>query len=202
MRAYLIYKDKSLKGFKKLVNSGNSIFDKYRALASSFIRYAGSDLDKKINEYSTVIDVNAINLESVFPTNYRWLVSNKALKDYRSYLENLEDRITEFEGGKEDNLKIAVGVLFVRFVLITKIVETYLEAAVSLKKNGKDISNLTLDNIGIGKSVLKYFQDLNTLGSKTVDDWLNYKADPVTAKYFYSSMKRILSILIGSDSIY
>lgn len=199
MRSYVLYKDKSVKGFKRLTNSGNSIYDKYRSLATSFIRYAGSDLDTKLSSYGKEIDMNSINLESIFPTKYRWLVSNAALKSSREYLESLESRITEFEGGKEDNLKILVGVLFVKFVLITKLVETYMEAAVSLKRSGENISNLTLENIGIGKSVLKYFDHFEDLNSKTLDDWLNYKADPVTAKYFYSSMKRILSVLIGEE---
>ncbi len=201
MRAYIVYKDKSVKGFKRLINSGNSIFDKYRTLATQFIRYAGSDLDANLSAYDAILDINTINLESVFPTKYRWLVSNKALKDSREYLESLESRITEFGGGKEDNLKILVGILFVRFVLVTKLVETYLEAAASLKKSGADVSTLTLNDIGIGKSILKYFDDFQDLGSKTLDDWINYNADPVTAKYFYSSMKRILSVLMGDDAV-
>ena len=200
MRSYILYKDKSVKGFKRLVNSGNSIFDKYRSLATSFIRYSGSDLDTKLSSYSSDIDINSINLESVFPTKYRWLVSNASLKNSREYLESLEDRITEFEGGKEDNLKILVGTLFIKFVLITKLVETYMEAAVSLKKSGKDVSSLTLEDLGIGRSVLKYFDNFQDLSSKTLDEWLNYKADPVTAKYFYSSTKRILSVLLGEEN--
>ena len=201
MRAYILYKDKSVKGFKKLINSGNSIFDKYRTLATSFIRYAGSDLDTNLSSYDAVLDINGINLEQVFPAKYRWLVSNSALKNSRDYLISLENRITEFEGGKEDNLKILVGLLFVKFVLITKLVETYLEAATALKKSGADVSNLTLEDIGIGKSVLKYFDDFQELGSKTLDDWLKYKSDPVTAKYFYSSMKRVLAVLMGEDAV-
>lgn len=200
MRSYILYKDKSVKGFRRLVNSGNSIFDKYRSLATSFIRYAGSDLDTKLSSYNVDIDINSINLEAVFPTKYRWLVSNAALKNSREYLESLEDRITEFEGGKEDNMKILVGTLFIKLVLITKLVETYMEAAVSLKKSGKDVSGLTLEDLGIGRSVLKYFDNFQDLSSKTLDDWLNYKADPVTAKYFYSSTKRILSVLLGEEN--
>jgi hypothetical protein len=200
MRSYILYKDKSVKGFKRLINSGNSIFDKYRSLATSFIRYAGSDLDTQLSVYAKEIDINSIALESVFPTKYKWLVSNVALKNSRTYLESLESRITEFEGGKEDNLKILVGILFIRFVLVTKLVETYLGAAVALKKSGKDVSKLTLSDIGIGKSSLKYFDNFQELGSKTIDDWINYQVDPVTARYFYSSMKRILSVLVGDDS--
>lgn len=202
MRAYVLYKDKSVKGFKRLmVSGGSSLFDKYKSMANSFIRYAGSDLDENLSSYDAVLDLNSINLEQVFPTEYRWLVSNQALKNSREYLETLETRITEFEGGKEDNLKMLVGVLFVRFVLVTKIVETYLAVATAMKKNGKDVSNLKLVDVGIGKSVLKYFDGMEDLCSKTIDEWLNYDADVVVAKYFYSSMKRVLSVLLGNDSI-
>ena len=198
MKAYILYKDKSVKGFKKLINSGGSIFDKYRTIAVQFIHYASGDLDKKLKEYDTELDLNSINLESVFPANYKWLVSNVAMKDAREYLLSLEKRITEFEG-KEDNLKMLVGILFVRFVLITKIIDTYLQMAVSLKRNGKDVSNLDLSDIGIGKPVLKYFDNFKDLGSKTIDEWLAVNIDPTTSKYFYSSMKRILKILTGND---
>lgn len=201
MRSYVLYKDKSVKGFKRLIVSGGGIFDKYKALATSFIRYAGSELDENLSVYNAELDINSIDLERIFPTKYKWLVSNIALKNSREYLESLEKRITEFEGGKEENLKLLVGILFLKFVLITKIVEIYLGAAVSMKKNGKDVSNLTLNDVGIGKSTLKYFDGLEELCSKTIDEWLNYNADPVSSKYFYSSMKRILSVLAGNDSV-
>lgn len=199
MRAYVLYKDKSIKGFKKLLNSGGSIFDKYRPLATSFIRYAGGDFDKNLAEYDALLDLNSIRLEDIFPKTYKWMVSDVSLKNIRNYLLSVESRITEFEGGKEDNLKILVGLLFLRFVLLTKIVETYLVTVSEMKKGGMDISNVTLQDIGIGKSLLKYFNILNDFDNKSVDDWIAYKSDPATAKYFYSSMKRILAILSGNN---
>lgn len=195
MRAYLLYKDKSVKGFKRLMTGGGAVFDKYKAMAVSFIRYAGSDLDKKFAEYDTVIDLNSIHLEDIFPKKYKWLVSDMALKTLREYTKNLNDRSTEFQGGKEDSFKIVVGLTFLRFVLVTKIVETYLDTIVDMKENNLPIDNIDLADIGIGKQVLKYFDILQELDAKTVDDWINYKADSATAGYFYSSMKRILSIL-------
>lgn len=199
MRAFVLYKDKSVKGFKKLVNSGDAIFDKYRTLATSFLRYASTDLDKNLALYDAELDINLINLEDVFPKKYKWLVSDLALKKERNYLNSVENRITEFEGGKEDNLKVLVGVLFLRFVLITKLVETYLAAASELKKGGEDVSSLSIRDIGIGNSVLKYFDVLEEYDNKSVDDWINAKIDSAAAKYFYSSMKRILSILLSTS---
>lgn len=201
MRAYVYYKDKSIIGFKRLVNSGGGIFDKYRTLAVSFIKYAGNDLDKNLAVYDAELDINSIRLEDIFPKNYKWFVSDVALKGLRGYLKSIEGRITEFEGGKEDNLKIMVGILFLRFVLLTKIVETYLTVASEMKKNGQDISNLTLKDIGIGKSLLKFFDVFHDYELKSVDDWLNGKIDVATANYFYSSMKRILTILTSTDII-
>lgn len=197
MKTYLLYKDRSVRSFKRLAGGGQ-VFDKYRSLATSFIRYAGTDLDNNLALYGNTLDIQSIRLEDVFPAKYRWLVRDVELRNSKDYLENLEQRIQEFQG-KEDNLKILVGVLFIKFVLITKIVETYLSSAVSLKENGVDISKIDTGDIGIGNSTLKYFDELQTISGKTIDEWLSYTADSVEAKYFYSSMKRILTILIGDD---
>lgn len=199
MRAFLVYKDKTAKGFRKITNSGSGIFDKYRTQAVAFLRYTVSDLDANLAEYNKEIDLNSIRLEDVFPVKYKWLVSDVALRQSRNYLETLETRITEFEGGKEDNLKILVGYLFLRYTLLVKIVETYLSSASNIKRAGGDITKLTLEEIGITKRVLKYFDGLQDLGNKSIDDWLAMKVDPTTAKHFYSSMKRILTILMSAD---
>lgn len=199
MRAYILYKDKSVKGFRRLVNSGGAVFDKYRALAVSFLRYASGDMDKNLATYDQDLDINSVRLENIFPKTYKWLVSDVALKQSREYLDSIESRITEFEGGKEDNLKLMVGVQFLKLVLVSKLVETYLAAASSMKKAGLNVSDLKLIDLGIGKSVLKYFDVLQEFDSKSVDDWLNYKSDPATANYFFSSMKRILSILTSNN---
>lgn len=201
MRAYILYKDKSVKGFRRLVNSGGGVYDKYRALAVSFLRYASGELDKNLAEYDKVLDLNSIRLENVFPKNYKWLISDATLKSDRAYLNSIESRITEFEGGKEDNLKLMVGVQFLKLVLLTKIVETYLSAAASLKSAGMEpkTGTLRLIDLGIGKSVFKYFDILQEFQNKSIDDWLNYKSDPATANYFFSSMKRILSVLTSNN---
>lgn len=200
MRAFLVYKDKTAKGFRKITNSGTGVFDKYRTLAVSFLRYTISDFDTNLAEYDQELDLNSIRLEEVFPVKYKWLVSDVALRQSRDYLKNLETRITEFEGGKEDNLKILVGYLFLRYVLLVKLVETYLSSASNIKKAGGKVNNLTMEELGITKRILKYFDGLQELGDKSVDDWLNLKVDPVTAKHFYSSMKRILTILMSTDA--
>jgi hypothetical protein len=199
MRAYILYKDKSIRGFKKLMNAGGGVFDKYRTQAVKFIRYASTELDTKIAEYDSVLgDVNSIDLENVFPKTYKWLISDKTLKAQKEYLKNLEGKITEFDG-KEDNLKILVGVQFLRLVLVTKIVEMYLATVSEMKANGQDISNVSLKDLGIGKSTLKYFDSFEKFQDKSIDDWLNYKADISTAGYFYSAMKRILMILEDTE---
>lgn len=197
MKTYLLYKDRSARVFKRMA-VGGQVFDKYRSLASSFIRYAGSDLDSNLALYGNTIDIENLKLENVFPPTYRWMVRDIELRSSKDYLENLESRVLEFQG-KEENLKILVGVLFIKFVLITKLVETYLASVVSLKENGVDISKVGMEDIGIGKTTLKYFDELAEISSKTIDEWLNYKADPVESKYFFSAMKRILTILTGDD---
>lgn len=199
MRAYLVYKDKSVKGFKHLINTGSGIFDKYRTLAVTFIRYTSTDLDTKLAEYDMELNLNGITLEQVFGNKYRWLVSDISFRTSRNYLKNIEERITEFEGGKEDNLKVLVGVLFLRFVIITKLVETYLGSLSAIKAAGGNIDNVKLSDIGISKQIMKYFAVLEDLGDKTIDDWLQMNIDPSAAKHFYSSMKRIMTILMSVD---
>ena len=200
MRAYVLYKDKTVKSFKKLINAEGSIFDKYRVFAIHFLKYAQNELDRNLAEYDSILDFNTLDLESVFPKKYKWLISNIALKNHRSYLKNLESRITEFEN-KEDNLKLLVGIQFLRFLIVTKIVETYLSASCELKKSGADVSKLTLSDIGINKRIMKWLDIFQEFDNKTVDDWLNLTVDYATASYFYSSMKRILSILTSADSV-
>jgi len=198
MKAYIVYKDKSEKSFRRLINAGSGIFDSYRTLATKFIRYSGSELDARLAEYDKDLEISSIKLEKVFPVKFRWLISDVSLRTSRNYLKTLEGRITEFQG-KEDNLKIMVGILFIKFVLITKLVETYCTAAISLKKEGNDVSNLNLEDIGIDNQLLKYFKDFEDLSSKSIDDWLNITVDQVTAKHFYSSMKRMLKILMSTN---
>ena len=160
----------------------------------TFTKYA-----TKLAEYDKELDLNSIKLEQVFPAKYRWLVSNTSLMSSRNYLKSLENRITEFQGGKEDNLKVLVGVLFLKFVLITKIIETYCTSAVNIKKSGGNINNLTLADIGINNQILKYYQVFEDIGDKSIDEWLNMTIDPAVARYFYSSMKRILKILMSTN---
>lgn len=199
MRAYLVYKDKTVKGFRRLINTGGGIFDSYRTLAVTFIRYANSDLDSKLAEYDNELSLEGIKLEQVFPAKYRWFISDVAFRTSRQYLKSIEDRITEFQGGKEDNLKVLVGFLFLKFVIITKLVETYCSAAVNIKKNGGNVDNLQLDDIGINNQILKHYQKFEDLSNKSIDDWIAMKIDPTAAKHFYSSMKRILKILISTN---
>jgi hypothetical protein len=199
MRAYLVYKDKSVKGFKHLINAGGGIFDNYRTLAVSFIRYASSDLDSKLAEYDKELMLNGIKLEQIFPSKYRWFVNDVSFRTSRQYLKSLEERITEFQNGKEDNLKLLVGVLFLRFVLITKLVETYCSSAVNIKKAGGNVDDLTFEDIGITNQILKHYVKFQDIGEKSIDDWLNMKVDQTAAKHFYSSMKRILKILMSTD---
>lgn len=198
MKAYILYKDKTIRGFRGLINSGGGIFDKYRTLAVTFLRYASSDLDSKLAEYDNEIDLDSIRLEQVFPTKYRWFVSDVAFKSLRQYIKSIEERITEFQG-KEDNLKILVGILFLRFLLITKLVELYCSSLVNIKKSGGDITGISLEDIGITNQILKHYVLFQDLGEKSIDDWINMKIDPTAAKYFYSSMKRICKILLSMN---
>lgn len=201
MKAYLMYKDKSAKGFKRLINAGSGIFDKYRTMAVSYIKYSTSELDEKFMEYDKVLDLNSITLENVFPTKYKWLISDKALKGSRDYLRSLEKRITEFENGKEDNLKILVGTLFIKYVFLNRVMEVYLGALYEKRKEGAIDENtlLSINDIGITNQVMKYYTLLHDLGDYTIDDWLNLTITADVSKKFYSTMKRVMQIIMSEE---
>lgn len=196
-----MYKDKSAKGFKRLINAGSGVFGKYRTFAVSYLKYSMSDLDVKFAEYDKVVDLNSIVLENVFPTKYKWLVSDKALRGYRDYLRSLEKRITEFENGKEDNLKVLVGILFIRYVLLNRLVEVYLSATYEMRKSGALAENVFLDlgDVGISNQVMKYYMILKDFGDRSIDDWLKVTIPEDEAKRFYSTMKRVMQLVVAEE---
>nr|DAQ48212.1 MAG TPA: hypothetical protein [Bacteriophage sp.] len=199
MKGYLIYKEKTTKELKKLLSSGDAIFGKYRPQAIAFIKYLHSDFDNHVAfiEETSGINVNQIKLEQVFPKRYKWFVSDVALRGLRTYLKEVEHRVGEFEGGKENNLRLLIGVHFLRFVLLTKIVLLYLDTYAEGVQTGfiTDGSRYTLDNLGINRTILKYLDVFQEYDSKTIDDWLAMTVEDSKIKLFFSTMKRIMTIL-------
>ena len=115
----------------------------------------------------------------------------------RTYLKEVEHRVGEFEGGKENNLRLLIGVHFLRFVLLTKIVLLYLDTYAEGVQTGfiTDGSRYTLDNLGINRTILKYLDVFQEYDSKTIDDWLAMTVEDSKIKLFFSTMKRIMTIL-------
>lgn len=197
LRGYLFYKDKTLIELRKFLTSGDSIFGKFRPQAMDFIKYAKDELDTELDTMANNggFELDSIVLEKVFPTKYKWFVRDVKLKALRSYLKEVESRIQEFQGGKEDNLRLLIGVHFLRFVLLTKLVTLYVSTYSEMKRVGLNVDNLTISEIGIGQSILKYILSFEEFDNKTIDDWLNLVVDSNLMKYYFSTMKRIMSIL-------
>lgn len=197
MRGYLFYKDKTLLELRKFLTVGDSIFDKFRPQAVSFIKYAKSDLDSELElmAQNGNFSLESINLENVFPTKYKWFVKDVKLKSLRKYLHEVESRIGEFQGGKEDNLRLLVGIHFLRFLLLSKIVTLYVSTYSEMRRVGLDADKLTLNDLGLGQSILKYINSFEEFDTKTIDDWLALSVDSSTMKYYFSTMKRIMTIL-------
>nr|DAP29931.1 MAG TPA: hypothetical protein [Bacteriophage sp.] len=162
-----------------------------------FIKYAKNELDTELDTMANNggFELDSIVLEKVFPTKYKWFVRDVKLKALRSYLKEVESRIQEFQGGKEDNLRLLIGVHFLRFVLLTKLVTLYVSTYSEMKRVGLNVDNLTISEIGIGQSILKYILSFEEFDNKTIDDWLNLVVDSNLMKYYFSTMKRIMSIL-------
>lgn len=197
MRGYLFYKDKTLIELRKFLTVGDSIFGKFRQQAVSFIKYAKSDLDSELDlmAQNGNFSLESINLENVFPTKYKWFVKDVKLKSLRKYLHEVEGRISEFQGGKEDNLRLLVGIHFLRFLLLSKIVTLYVSTYSEMRRVGLDAEKLTLNDLGLGQSILKYINSFEEFDTKTIDDWLALSVDNSTMKYYFSTMKRIMTIL-------
>jgi hypothetical protein len=170
-------------------------------MAVSYIKYSSSDLDAKYAEYDKVLDLNSIILENVFPSKYKWLISDKALRGSRDYLRSLEKRITEFENGKEDNLKLLVGTLFIKYMVLNRIMEVYLGALYEKRVDGTlpDGFLMPIDYIGINNQVMKYYMVLKDFSDKSIDDWLALDIPADVAKKFYSTMKRIMQIVMSEE---
>lgn len=183
--SYRRYLKSSIRGFKRLSSVDNKIFDKYRSLAISYLQDFNSSYGDKLNEYDEVISTK---LDRILPTQYRWLLSNTNLDALSDVLDNLEDNITDFEN-KEDNLKVYVGFLFLRFVLTNYILDFYVSVYMNNMSENEDPNKI------LSKKVLRYLDPIEELSKKTRDEWVNVDIDSSTAKYFYTSMKRILSII-------
>ena len=183
--SYRRYLKSSIRGFKRLSSVDNKILDKYRSLAISYLQDFNSSYGDKLNEYDEVISTK---LDRILPAQYRWLLSNTNLDALSDVLDNLEDNITDFEN-KEDNLKVYVGFLFLRFVLTNYILDFYVSVYMNNMSENEDPNKI------LSKRVLKYLDPMEELSKKTRDEWVNVNLDSSTAKYFYTSMKRILSII-------
>ena len=199
MKSFLMYKEKNVKVFKRLITSGGSLFDKYKNQAVGYIKYLNSDFDSNMALYKEkCAGIDSVELERVFPTKFKWMARDTELKAFTSFMKDLESRISEFET-KENALKVLVGVSFLRFLITCKLVDTFGGAASMLVSNGVALEDIDMTSLGLGNSVLKYFNDLEELGSKTIDEWLEYSCDDVELKYFQTAMKRITAILIGDE---
>lgn len=199
MKSFLMYKEKNVKVFKRLVTSGGSLFDKYKNQAVGYIKYLNSDFDSNMALYKEKCpEIENVELERIFPSKFKWLVRDVELKAFTGFMKDLESRISEFEN-KENSLKVLVGVTFLRFLITCKLVDTYGGAASMLVSNGVLLEDIDMTALGLGSSVLKYFESFEELGSKTIDEWLEYSCDDVELKYFQTAMKRITAILVGDE---
>ena len=88
-----------------------------------------------------------------------------------------------------------VGIHFLRFLLLSKIVTLYVSTYSEMRRVGLDADKLTLNDLGLGQSILKYINSFEEFDTKTIDDWLALSVDSSTMKYYFSTMKRIMTIL-------
>lgn len=199
MKKFLVYKDKNAKVFKRMITSGSHLFDKYKNYAVAYLKYVNSDFDKNLStELVKAPGLGNVELENIVPKKYKWVMKDINLRGFTLFMKELEERVSEFES-KEDTLKMVIGICFLRFMLTCKLVDIYCATAALMVENGMVLEEIDFDTLGIGKSVMRYFDDFEVLGSKTIDEWLKYNCDGVELKFFQTALKRISAILVGDE---
>lgn len=195
MQQYLYFERKSTLLFTKIISSGID-FGKIRMSMVNFVKYVKDDYSKNMEMYKVAIpDMESINLEQVIDAKYRFMVRGKDLKAYVAFLNEVQGRMKDFKGKKDSNLKILLGMYFLYYVLIIKIVEVYFGTLASYEATPTTIGSLELKDIGIDKKILKYFEEFEEMREKTIDEWLAIEIDSVEEKYYLSALKRIFNIL-------
>jgi hypothetical protein len=195
MKDFLYFKDKMYLSYKSFVSSGVD-FEKYRPNALEFIKYMGSDFDNNMKLYSSVIDMDSIQLENIIDAKYKFMFKGPELRNVVEFIQEVHKRLEDFKG-KETNLKVMLGFYLIYFVIITKLVETYLSAVSTYNVDSStDITTAyKLKDLGIDTTVLKYYVNFEDLRTKTIDEWLKVKIEPIEERFIGSAIKRILMIL-------
>jgi hypothetical protein len=193
MKDFLYFESKATLIFKKLVASGVD-FDKYKVHVNAFLKYMSSDFKTNLELYKTTFDVESIQLETIISPKYKFLFKGIELRNAVLFLNDLETRIADFKT-KETVLKTLVGTYFLYYVVICKLVETYLSALSTYNVVDPHNIKYTLVDIGIDNSILRYYVVFEDLRQKTIDEWLKVSIDAVEERYIASATKRILMIL-------
>lgn len=195
MKDFLFFEQKSLLVFKKLLSSSVEQ-GKIKTNMISFVKYMSDQFDKNLDLYRSNMRVDDVVLENVIDAKYRFLLKGTDLRHYVTFLQELEKRLPEFNN-KEGNLRVLVGIYFFYFVLVTKLVETYLGAVSTYNITDPNNIKYKLQDIGIDNSILRYFALLEDMRVKTIDEWLRANIDLVEEKYYLNALSRIL-IILGS----
>lgn len=195
MKDFLFFEQKSLLVFRKLLSSSVEQ-GKIRTNMVSFMKYMSDQFDKNLDLYRTTMNVDDILLENVIDAKFRFLLKGTDLRHYVSFMQEIEKRLPEFDK-KEGNLRVMVGIYFFYFVLVIKLVETYLGAVSTYNVTDPNNIRYKLQDIGIDNSILRYFTLLEDMRVKTIDEWLSVNIDLVEEKYYLNALSRIL-IILGS----
>lgn len=209
MRDFLLWHEKSNRILRRIANSSGSAFGNSLMHVKSFLLYANEGLTQNLMTYQSMLSEpnmgNPLNLESIvlepyFPAQYRWMVKAADLKNSREFFNALEEQIEDFDSSP-DTLEVVVGVHFLRYALTVKIVETLLLALTSeYIKSGK-LHTDSIKHIGFDKTLLRFFDDLEPLCSKTLDEWkTTYTPSVATTNYFRTALKRMCLILFDTKS--
>ena len=196
MQQFKFFEDKSTKIIRKIITSGSDL-GRIKPNMMNFMRYMSSDFDSNMKRYDSDVNISSINLDTIIDVRFRFLLKGVELKKYVSFIQELHSRMGDFKG-KEGNLRVVIGIYFLYYVLVIKIVEIYLGAISTYIKSDKNAIKYNLKDIGIDNKILKHFIGLGDLRTKTIDEWLSLDLDAVEERYIMSALRRILIVLGAS----
>jgi hypothetical protein len=193
MKEFLYFENRATLLFRGIISSGVSL-DKMKLGMSSFIKYVDKEFKEHLETFNVALDFNSIQLDTIIDAKYKFLLKGVELKNCVSFLQDFENRQKDFKG-KDENLRALLGFYFLYYMVVVRIVETYLGALTTYNVTDPNNVKYTLKDIGIDMSVLKFFANFEDLRVKTIDDWLALNITPAEDRYFVLALKRIFAIL-------
>ncbi len=177
-----------------LLQMKNINYGGFKVGAKSFIDYFNNDFETNLKKYEDKAGASSVRLASIITAKHRSLFLEANLRAVTPFLKSLLSRKKDFEdAGKENNFTVACCFYLFYLAFIVKLIDVYFNAKISFSGSGS--GTLSLADLGVDSSLLRYFESIPDLREKSVDDWLNADFEDKDVKYITSSIKRVFLIM-------